>query len=85
MSPSLVWDEKKKSLMYYYFTTAGFYTTGTMTINEGKFTSHDSPPGRARGGFMVAMNGIRVVALNQTPVSGNPGSWSRSSRALHRN
>jgi hypothetical protein len=45
----IVWDEKKKSLVYYYFTTAGFYTTGTMTIKDGKFTSHEVVTGGAEG------------------------------------
>ena len=53
----IVWDEKKKSLVYYYFTTAGFYTTGTMTINEGKFTSHELVTGSAEGVTEVKATG----------------------------
>ena len=45
----IVWDEKKKGLVFYYFTTAGFQTTGTLTINEGKFTSHEVVTGSAEG------------------------------------
>jgi len=45
----VIWDDKKKSLVYYYFTTAGFYTTGTMTIKDGKFTSHEVVTGGAEG------------------------------------
>lgn len=45
----IVWDEKKKALAYYYFTTAGFMTTGTMTINAGKIISHEVVSGSAGG------------------------------------
>src|SRR6266536_2158605 len=45
----IVWDDKKKSLVYYYFTTGGFYTTGTLSVNEGKFTSHEMVTGSAEG------------------------------------
>ena len=45
----VVWDQKKESLVFYYFTTAGFYTTGTMTFKEGKFTSHETVTGSAEG------------------------------------
>src|SRR5206468_11841568 len=53
----IVWDEKKKSLVYYYFTTAGFHTTGTMTFNEGKFTSHELVTGSAEGVTEVMATG----------------------------
>lgn len=45
----ILWDEKKKSLSYYYFTTAGFYTTGSITLAEGKFISHEVVAGSADG------------------------------------
>lgn len=45
----VVWDQKKQGLVYYYFTTAGFYTTGTMTFKDGKFTSHETVTGSAEG------------------------------------
>ena len=45
----IFWDEKKKSLVFYYFTTAGFHTTGSMTLKEGKFTSHQVVTGSAEG------------------------------------
>ena len=53
----IVWDEKKKSLVYYYFTTAGFYTTGTMTLNDGKYTSHELVSGSAEGVTEVRATG----------------------------
>jgi len=45
----IVWDDKKKGLVYYYFNTAGFYTTGTITFSEGKYTSHETVTGNADG------------------------------------
>lgn len=45
----ILWDEKKKSLVFYYFTTAGFYTTGTMTFKDARITSHETVTGSAEG------------------------------------
>jgi hypothetical protein len=45
----LRWDAEKKQLIYFYFTTAGFYTTGTMTIHDGKITSTEKVTGSAEG------------------------------------
>ena len=45
----IVWDEKKQTLAYHYFTTAGFTTTGTMTIKDGKFISHELVTGNPNG------------------------------------
>jgi hypothetical protein len=53
----ILWDEKKQSLVYYYFTTAGFYTTGTMTLKDGKFESHEVVTGSAEGVTEVKSTG----------------------------
>lgn len=45
----IVWDNAKKSLVYYYFTTAGFFTHGTMKVENGKFISHEYVTGNANG------------------------------------
>ena len=45
----ILWDAAKKSLVFYYFTTAGYMTTGTMTLESGKFTSHEIVSGEAGG------------------------------------
>lgn len=45
----IFWDNQKKSLSYYYFTTAGFYTTGTATFENGKFISHETVAGNQDG------------------------------------
>jgi hypothetical protein len=45
----LRWDPEKKQLIYFYFTTAGFYTTGAMTIHDRKITSTEKVTGSAEG------------------------------------
>jgi hypothetical protein len=44
-----VWDEKKQAVVYHYFTTAGFTTTGTIALQEGKFVTHEDVKGNAGG------------------------------------
>jgi hypothetical protein len=43
------WDKDSKQLVYYYFTTAGFMTTGTMTVVDGKFVGIEKVTGGANG------------------------------------
>jgi hypothetical protein len=43
------WDEKQKSIVYHYFTTAGFSTTGTMKMEEGKLVTHETVTGNSGG------------------------------------
>ena len=43
------WEEAKQSLVCYYFTTAGFYTTGTMSAAAGALESHEIVQGSAGG------------------------------------
>jgi hypothetical protein len=45
----LFWDRDKESLAYYYFTTAGFYTSGTMSYDDGALVSHEVVKGSADG------------------------------------
>jgi hypothetical protein len=45
----ILWEEARQSLVYYYFTTAGFYTTGTMTAVDGAIESHEIVKGAAGG------------------------------------
>jgi hypothetical protein len=45
----IYWDADKKSLAYFYLTTAGFRTTGTMTVEKGRFTSLESVTGSTAG------------------------------------
>lgn len=45
----IFWDKEKKSIVYYYFTTAGFFTNGTMTVENGKYLSHEYVKGNQGG------------------------------------
>jgi hypothetical protein len=45
----IVWEEARQSLVSYYFTTAGFYTTGTLRVEDGAFVFHEVVKGAAGG------------------------------------
>lgn len=45
----MFWDREKESVVFYYFTTAGFYTTGTVSFEDGKFVSHEVVSGNDDG------------------------------------
>lgn len=45
----IYWDKDKQQLMFFYFTTAGFYTTGTFSIEGEKFISHEMVTGNQNG------------------------------------
>ena len=36
------WDAEQKAIAFYYFTTADFMTTGTMTIEGTRITTHEN-------------------------------------------
>ena len=44
-----IWDEKKQTVTYYYFTTAGFTTTGTLEVKDGKFVTREEVQGASGG------------------------------------
>jgi hypothetical protein len=44
-----LWNDKSKTVEYYYFTTAGFMTTGTLEVKEGKIQTHEQVKGDAGG------------------------------------
>ncbi len=61
------WDATKKQIAYYYFTTAGFYTTGTMTVEGTKVTSREAVTGAAEGVTEVkAVSELRPDGTMQT-------------------
>jgi hypothetical protein len=45
----IMWNAEKESLVFFYFTTAGFYTQGTFSIEDGQFTSHEFVTGNENG------------------------------------
>jgi len=44
-----IWNEKEQTIEYFYFTTAGFMTTGTMQIKNGKIETREQVKGDAGG------------------------------------
>jgi hypothetical protein len=44
-----MWDDTEKKVRYHYFTTAGFMTAGTLTVEDGKWISHEKVTGSSGG------------------------------------
>jgi hypothetical protein len=55
----ILWDPQKKSLVYFYFTTAGFFSQGAMTFENGKFISHETITGSQEG--ITEVNAITEI------------------------
>ncbi len=54
----IVWDREQEKLVYYYFTTAGFYTHGTFTVEDGgKYSAHEHVTGNTNGITEVRSSG----------------------------
>jgi len=45
----IYWDARKESLVFFYFTTAGFYTSGAMTVEGNKLVSTEQVTGNQNG------------------------------------
>jgi hypothetical protein len=45
----IFWDKEQASLAYYYFTTAGFYTFGTITVENGRYIAVEMVKGNEQG------------------------------------
>jgi hypothetical protein len=43
------WDKDSKQVVYHYYTTAGFMTSGTMTVADGKLVGFEKVSGDANG------------------------------------
>jgi hypothetical protein len=54
------WDAEKDALVYHYFTTAGFMTTGTMTIAGGKITAVERVSGAGKVAEVRSISEIRA-------------------------
>ena len=62
----IVWDKAKDSLVFYYFTTAGFYTTGTLTGRGRRVRrprAGDRRRGRHHGGQVHEPGPARTAAF----------------------
>lgn len=76
----IVWDADRQSLIFYYFTTAGFYTTGTATVDDGALATLETVKGAADGitevkGLMRLMPDGRLHVKTEYRKNGtwNPG------------
>lgn len=56
----LRWDAEKKQIVYFYFTTAGFMTSGTMSIADGKITATEKVSGSAKIAEVRSISEIRA-------------------------
>lgn len=79
-------DPEKGGLVFYYFTTAGFYTQGTVEIEDGKFVSHETVHATAEG-----VTEVRAMAeilpdgrLRSTSQYKRNGEWSEGHSAVYR-
>lgn len=54
-----IWDQKKCQVTSYYFTTAGFMTTGTMEVKDGKMFTREEVQGEAGG--VTAVRGTNEI------------------------
>ena len=82
----IFWSKEKGSLIYHYFTTAGFQTTGTMTLADGKFTSLEKVAGDADGVTEVKATG--EIRADGTLVNSSEylkrGKWEPGRAATYR-
>ncbi|MBL9139093.1 MAG: hypothetical protein JNK85_24710 [Verrucomicrobiales bacterium] len=80
------WDASKKEVVYYYFTTAGFYTTGVMTVEGTKVTSREAVTGSADGVTEVkATTELKADGTMQTDSQYlKKGEWVPGHGALYR-
>ena len=61
------WDATQKEIRYYYFTTAGFYTTGTALVSDGKFVAVEKVTGNTNG--ITEVRSTREVRADGTMLS----------------
>jgi hypothetical protein len=54
------WDGKIEQVAFYYFTTAGFFTHGTMKLEDGAFTAVEKVEGGAGGITEVRSSSTRL-------------------------
>lgn len=79
-------DSEKGGLVFYYFTTAGFYTQGTVKVEDGKFVSHETVHANAEG-----VTEVRATAeilpdgrLRSTSQYKRNGEWGEGHSAVYR-
>ncbi|TXH94127.1 MAG: hypothetical protein E6Q75_14025 [Rheinheimera sp.] len=82
----LFYDKKQQSLAYYYFTTAGFYTHGTMSIdNKTKLlTAEETVENNAKGITKVrSISKLSENTLTTTSEYLQQGKWVAGHSAVY--
>lgn len=81
----IFWDKEKKSIVYYYFTTAGFFTNGTMTVENGKYLSHEYVKGNQNG--ITEVKGSGEITAEGKMISKSQylqnGKWVEGHQAIY--
>jgi hypothetical protein len=80
----IVWDQEKQALVFYYFTTGGFYTTGTLSVEDGAIVTHETVKGAA-GGVTEVKATFRVLPDGRLHVKTlylKEGRWTEA-RDMH--
>src|SRR6266550_594062 len=80
------WDEEKEAVCYHYFTTDTFWTEGTMTLKDGKITSHEFVKGKA-GGVTEVRATLEMQSdgtYRQKSEFLKDGKWTPGPEALYR-
>ena len=57
----IFWDGKTEAVTFYYFTTAGFFTHGTMKLEDGVFTALEKVEGGVGGITEVRSSSTRLA------------------------
>jgi hypothetical protein len=82
----IIWDSQKKSLVYYYFTTGGFYTHGTMIVENNKLTFHEYVTGYESASITEAKGTGEITAdgklINKSQYLKN-GKWEDEHEATY--
>jgi hypothetical protein len=82
----VVWDSTKQSLIFSYFTTAGFYTSGTIQVDNGRIVTHEMVTGNSQG--ITEVKGTSVLlpdgAMRTTAMFLKDGEWIEGHEILYR-
>jgi hypothetical protein len=80
------WDAARKQIRYYYFTTGGFYTEGSMTVENNQYISSEKVSGEGNGITEVKGTGTLLPdgSLRQDAAYLKDGNWVQGHSATYR-
>jgi hypothetical protein len=73
------WDAEKETLASHYVTTAGFFTTATIRIEDGAMLSHEIVHGGGAGGVAEVKAESRILSDGRLLVKSQQlkgGQWT---------